>query len=682
MVLQLLAHVRRLGGTYRLSGKDLAFGGATLPPALTDELRLHKAALVEHLQPPDAAVSAQILAKLGVTPIHITDTASAAMAVQVILNAANGGPIGVDIETTPLPERPCSGSKGQPTQTGANAKPGQSAVGPAALSPHLADVRLVQIDPGDGNCYVFDRHYVPWSELAPLWSQHLVAHNAEFELAFLAQRAGIEIEDLVFDCTKQAAGLMLGVHRRSLAAAASAYLGWDMPKGLQTSDWGARNLSDDQIAYAALDAVAARLLWDRLDQDLGTRRDAYNLQRDAIVPSVRMGLRGIGVDVEALAEEHVAWSNELGDARQAFAAAAGCAVPSKPAQVSAWLEGVLTQHELTAWPRTGRGALKTGGEHLERAGHVPAIRPLVRVRELEKLIGSFGSSLREKINPKTGRLHPSFNLAGTKSGRASSSNPNIQQMPNASSAPTFRRVFTAAPGHILVAADYSQMELRAAACISGDDALTEIYRSGQDLHKQVGAEMADVQVQDVTGEQRARAKPVNFGSIYGMGAKGLAAVAWSGYRLEMTETEAGAALDSFFGRFHGLRSWMKLNKKQSQDSGQIKIGCGRVVEAGWEPGGLRYTKCCNLPVQGACADATMRAMARVHQGLRSAGIDGGLVLCIHDELILEVCKEEKGKAMNILRTAMVGAFKETFPSAPVKGLVDATAGKTWADTKS
>ena len=193
--------------------------------------------------------------------------------------------------------------------------------------------------------------------------------------------------------------------------------------------------------------------------------------------------------------------------------------------------------------------------------------------------------------------------------------------------------------------------------------------------------MARVPVDEVTDELRNRAKPVNFGSIYGMGSKALVSMAWKNYRVAMTLPEAEGALEKFFAKFHTLKRWMRQHAETCKSRHRIDIGAGRVLQAGWEPGGLRYTQCCNLPIQGASADIMMLAIAKVYRALQVEKIEGGLVACVHDELVLEVHEGQAPQAKVILEDAMVAAFRQTYPLAPVSGLVSATVGATWDDLK-
>jgi DNA polymerase-1 len=225
------------------------------------------------------------------------------------------------------------------------------------------------------------------------------------------------------------------------------------------------------------------------------------------------------------------------------------------------------------------------------------------------------------------------------------------------------------------------MELRAAAEVSGDMALRRIYEDGLDLHQLTAAAMADVDPSEVTKEQRGRAKPVNFGSIYGMGANGLAAVAWNGYRVEMTTREAENALQAFFRNYPTLKRWMRQHANNCQVRRRITIGVGRVLEDAWEPMGIRYTQCCNLPVQGVCADVMMRAASGVYKRLHTEDYDAIMVAQIHDEFILEADIKDAGAVGKLLQEEMIRAFCDTFPDAPFSNLVDVSVGNSWGELK-
>ena len=166
-----------------------------------------------------------------------------------------------------------------------------------------------------------------------------------------------------------------------------------------------------------------------------------------------------------------------------------------------------------------------------------------------------------------------------------------------------------------------------------------------------------------------------------MGANGLAAAAWNGYRVEMTTREAEKALQAFFRSYPTLKRWMRKHADDCQTRRRITIGAGRTLENAWEPKGIRYTQCCNLPIQGICADVMMRAVSGVYQRLRTEEIDAVMVAQIHDELILEAAIQDVDTVSTILNEEMTKAFCTTFPDAPFSDLVDVKSGRSWADLK-
>jgi DNA polymerase I-like protein with 3'-5' exonuclease and polymerase domains len=330
----------------------------------------------------------------------------------------------------------------------------------AGLDPHRSTIRLVQLYGGGQRCLVLDTHLVPLDAIAEVFNAHtLVIHNAGFELRFLSA-AGIEVAH--FEDTMQAAGLLLGVHRRSLEEATSNYLGIEVPKALQQSDWSAPVLSAGQIAYAAIDAVAAFNLWRKLRVELHEkeRAAAYVLQRDVTPVTVRMIGRGITLDLEAHRQQTSKWEAEAAAARQAFIEEMSETPPTTPAGTRAFLAKVLPPDVIDAWPRTPKsGELSTEGPELRRHVDIPTIRSLLAINAMTKLLGTFGPELAKKVSTVTGRLHPGFNVASTKAGRFSCSDPNVQQIPK-HKATGFRGCFVAAPGKAFVIADYNAMELR------------------------------------------------------------------------------------------------------------------------------------------------------------------------------------------------------------------------------
>jgi DNA polymerase I-like protein with 3'-5' exonuclease and polymerase domains len=696
----------------------------TLPDDLLAALRVHRAAVWGHLGGDERdQPSLDLLARLGVeVVVPQTEAEAVALLDQMELDAdlIHGGDlIGLDIETAAHP-----GEETRPgvtlTLKGTVAKTGQKAVaGSAALDPYRSSIRLVQLYGGGSRCAVLDTRLVPLGVLTPFLGRcTAVIHNASFELKFLTH-TGIVVPK--FEDTMQAVGILLGVGRRALDDIAGTYLGLDLPKELQTSDWGAARLSPGQLAYAALDAIIAWQCWQRMLPELHAkqRHPAYALQRDVTPVVARMELRGIGFDAVEHRIHHDRWALALADARHAFTEQMGTAPPTKPAEKQAVLRKLLSSEALAAWPRTAKtGQLSVRAADLKRAivAH-PEVKPIVEIDAAAKLLSSFGVALVDKVCMATGRLHAHFNIGAAKSGRFSSSGPNIQQIPNGRKAPGFRACFVAAPGHVLIKGDYHAMELRLAAEVADDPVMRSDFATGIDPHQMLASMVHGIDYADVPKTMRDQVKPISFGTIYGSGGLGLAQSAWLNYGISITADEAAAMRDKFLGRYQVFANWMRVHATQCQFGHEIQIGkFGRVIEEAWasssrgtpqpspffEDGddpdlydpadpddeefgwmdraasALRYTLCCNAPIQGAGADIVMMAMLAVERALAAADMpSAGLVLCVHDELVIEAPEDRADEAAKLLEQCMVQAFAEVFPQAPTRGLVEIKTARTW-----
>ena len=314
-------------------------------------------------------------------------------------------------------------------------------------------------------------------------------------------------------------------------------------------------------------------------------------------------------------------------------------VPSSPAGKEKLLAELLTPEEWEAWPVTPKGMAKsTKRSDLRRAAHYDPIAVLAEIGIVDKQLSSFGPSLATFVHD--GRIHASYNVAQAITGRASCSSPNVQQTPAKGDGKRFRSLYIAAPGHVLVGGDWSAMELRAAAHISGDVAMTEAFAAGHDLHRLTAATFTGAAPEDVSDAERSAAKAVNFGAVYGMGPDGLVQAAWNNYGMRLELSEAKQRLDAFSSTYPQLAGWRKRHANICRSRGYVRIGAnadedeGRMHRFAWnaapKPGErtrreFSYTQSCNLPVQGACADASMLALALIDKALPAYGIAGGPV---------------------------------------------------------
>jgi DNA polymerase-1 len=699
---RLLREVTTLGVEFRISGADVEISHAGhLPASLQAALEQHRASglLHDYLDGDHGADAAfDLLDQLNAAAVLVETRAGARQAVREILEhlrqPAARQPIGIDIETTPLPPYRQPAPPVRLNRDGAlSAQQPTANKDRAGLSPHTARIATLQLYAGGDRCFVLRGDALALL-LASHWlrRQWLVAHNATFETAFLRHHTrsyrpppGRKPRGRL-DCSMQATGLLCGTEfggGRSLADAAKTFLHLNVSKEVRRSDWGAERLSQGQLAYAAADAVLAHRLWPLLAHDMvrDDRMRAYTLQHGAIPAVTEMELRGVLLDRAAHTALTNEWSHELALARKLYQQATGQPPPSTPSEVRDWLSEVLDGNAIERWPRTDTGQLSITTPHLKRLTHIPNARPVLAIIAHEKLLRNFGVGLAALINPATERLHAHYNIAGAKSGRFTCTNPNLQQLPSRR-APAFRRCIVAAPGCLLVGCDWNQVELRAIAWLSDDPVLTALYAHGRDLHREIAAQIVGIPLDAVTKEQRQGAKAVAFGSVYGIGPRSLVESAFVSYGVTMTEAEAKQALDAFFRRFPTLDRWRRDYAAICQAQGRVVIGAGRVVEAAWEPSGqITFPQACNLPVQGICADAMLRAIALVQRRFIAAGIRGGLVATVHDELLAEVAEDDAERARDLLQAAMTDAFVATFPGAPTTGVAKALIGRSWLEVK-
>ena len=310
----------------------------------------------------------------------------------------------------------------------------------------------------------------------------------------------------------------------------------------------------------------------------------------------------------------------------------------------------------------------------------------MKLSRIDKILSSFGQTLAALVSPATGRIHAHYRVASTASGRASCAGPNLQQIPRDH---RFRALFVPEPGYVFIVADYSSMELRAAAYISGDRAMTEAFEQGLDLHKITAARMTGKDLAEVTDEERKGAKAVNFGADLRPGRRRPCSERMGAMGPRSRPDGSQGMVAGFRGLLPRLRAWRREHYQRCEARHCIVIGkdadrgIGRIFPKSRVPeGGSFYTRACNLPVQGACADASMLALAYVDDRLFEAEIDGGPVAWLHDEIVLEVREDQAERAAAILKQSMIDGFAETFSGAPLNGLVEPHIGANWGEAKS
>jgi DNA polymerase-1 len=298
-------------------------------------------------------------------------------------------------------------------------------------------------------------------------------------------------------------------------------------------------------------------------------------------------------------------------------------------------------------------------------------------RQLAKLKGTYTDALVAAIRAETGRVHTSFGLAASTTGRLSSNDPNLQNIPiRTAEGRKIRQAFIAAPGHVLISADYSQIELRLLAHIGDIPELKRAFSAGVDIHTATASEMFGVAIAEMDSETRRRAKAINFGIVYGISAFGLA------NQLGIEQGEAGAYIKTYFERFPGIRAYMDSRREYVRRHGYVTTLFGRKIHVpdirAKSPAQRQFAEraAINAPIQGAAADIIRRAMVRMPRALREAGLHARMLLQVHDELVFEAPEDEAERVCSVVSEVMRRA-PEPAVALTVPLVVDARAAKNW-----
>lgn len=703
---RLLLDFTRAGGSLAFDGDRLDIAGTPHVPLLAQALENRAADIRRYLVPAVSDEEADrvrtYLADAGAEVFYVTDDGTARQAVATLVDdAKDTGVVGLDMETTPLvPFRQPLPVKINQDGTKAVRQP-KSGAGGIALDPHRSRVRLVQAWAGTGAVYVFDLDHIPIDVLAPLRELPMAIFNAVFEVKRLIHM-GIEPTSRIYDV--MTAIWLTDGKRPGLEEAARIYFGIDVPKALGASDWGKPVLSQEQIEYAALDAVLCVLLWQQQREEFEEPDDqAQGIVDDVTKAIARMELNGIPIDMDAHRLQIATWRTELATARDKLRVAAGPFNLETPSGVRAYLENILADDAIDTWPTTPKGLLSTRRDLLERNRDLPAIPELLAVRRLSTLIANFGDTLIASVNPVTGNLHASFLPAGASTGRFSSRGPNLQQMPK-KRMKGFRRIFRAPAGQVFMALDYSQIELRAAGEIISDwfecdSILRQGFGEGLDAHVTTAMRMTGkTNPEDVTPEEREAAKPCNFGLLYRMGERGFFSYLKASFDPDgrLTYDEAARRRNAFFEGYPDLAAWQDEYANFSREQGYTQTIAGRRWWWCWQARdpddlssdepfyedkleGFRGSYAVNHPIQGSCAEVMAIALTRLDQRLRDFGAE--MVATVHDEVVLTVSdnRETVDTVAAIAVTEMTEAFLEVFPDAPTLNLIEPMVGPTWGD---
>lgn len=509
-----------------------------------------------------------------------------------------------------------------------------------------------------------------------------VCQNGKYDINVLA-RYGIAVQGVRFDTMLESYVLNSTATRHNMDSLAQRYLNRSTILFEEVAGKGAKQLTFDQVdlsvagPYAAEDAEITLCLHNRLIKELeeipALLDVLANIEMPLLPVLARIERCGALVDAHLLGLQSLELAEKLTELeRKTFEIAGEAFNLASPKQLGVVLYEKLG---LPVLAKTAKGQPSTAeavlSELAEQGHELPVL--LMEYRSLSKLKSTYTDRLPEQINPLTGRIHTSYHQAVTATGRLSSSDPNLQNIPiRTAEGRRIRQAFIAPPGYKLLAADYSQIELRIMAHLAQDPGLLDAFRNDRDVHKATASEVFGVELKDVTTDQRRSAKAINFGLIYGMSAHGLAK------QIGCDRSQAQIYMDRYFARYPGVLDYMERTRKQASEQGYVETLFGRRLylpdinakNAAIRKGAERTA--INAPMQGSAADIIKRAMIAVDNWLVESGLDARVILQVHDELVLEVREDQ----VDALRAGLL-PLMSAGAALDVPLLVEAGVGDNW-----
>ncbi|POB02219.1 DNA polymerase I [Halopseudomonas oceani] len=507
-----------------------------------------------------------------------------------------------------------------------------------------------------------------------------VAQHAKYDINVLAHY-DIRVQGVAFDTMLESYVLDATATRHDMDSLSLKYLGQSTIKFEEIAGKGSKQLTFDQIAleqagpYAAEDAdVTLRLhqaLWAKLQPLPSLAKVLQDIEMPLMPVLAGIERNGALVDAKLLGEQSI----ELGEKmvaleRQAFELAGEEFNLGSPKQLGAIL---YEKQGLPVLSKTAKGQPSTAeavlAELAEQGFELPQV--IMQYRSVSKLKSTYTDRLPEQINPRTGRIHTSYHQAVAATGRLSSSDPNLQNIPiRTAEGRRIRQAFIAPKGYKLLAADYSQIELRIMAHLAQDAGLLDAFRHDLDVHRATAAEVFGVPLEEVTSDQRRSAKAINFGLIYGMSAFGLAK------QIGVDRKQAQAYIDRYFARYPGVLAYMERTREQAGEQGYVETLFGRrlyLPEIHAKNQAMRKAAertAINAPMQGTAADIIKRAMIKVAQWLDDSALDARVIMQVHDELVLEVREDQIQAVSQGLKERMGQAAELDVPLVVEVGVGD------------
>jgi DNA polymerase-1 len=512
-----------------------------------------------------------------------------------------------------------------------------------------------------------------------------IGQNIKYDYLIL-KWYGISLKGKIFD-TMLAHYLLEPELRHNLNYLSQSYLDYS-PVPIETligkrgkNQLSMRDVSMDKIKeYAGEDADLTLQLKNKLEKEIkkeGMEELYWNTEAPLVDVLVEIEYNGIRVDAEFLAIYSIELGEKLAINEKAIHEKAGLKFNiASPKQVG---EVLFTHLKIPyRWRKTKSGQFSTNEEKLsEMALDHPIVADILRHRGLAKLKSTYVDALPKLINPKTGRVHSSFSQALTSTGRLSSKDPNLQNIPiRTPEGRKVREAFTPKDeNHLLLAADYSQIELRLIAEISGDEAMLEAFQKGHDIHQATAAKVYEVPLEEVTPDQRRNAKTVNFSIIYGAGATNLSK------QLGIKRTEASELIANYFKQYQGLKNYMDNQIESAREKGYVETLLGRrryLRDINSKNGMIRShaeRNAINTPIQGTAADMIKMAMISIHKAFKDNNFKSKMILQVHDELVFDAHKDE----LELIKPIIEKHMKEAIPNLKVPILVGMDVGNNWLE---
>jgi len=509
-----------------------------------------------------------------------------------------------------------------------------------------------------------------------------IGQNLKYDRSVL-QNYGIDLKGIRFDTMLESYVLNSTGSRHDMNTLALKYLGYQVVKYEEVAGSGKSQVSFSQVDveraghYAAEDADIAMRLHEKIYPQLQLEPALCSVLETIEIPLVsvlsRVERNGVRVDCDMLSNHSIELGERIAQIEKKAHAAAGVAFNiASPRQIQ---EVLFEKLDLPIISKTPKGQPSTA-EHVlqELAEDHKLPRLILEYRSLSKLKSTYTDKLPELVSPLTGRVHTSYHQAAVATGRLSSSNPNLQNIPvRTEEGRRIRQAFIPDSGHVLVAADYSQIELRIMAHLSADEGLLSAFANDADIHRATAAEVFSIKPSKVTDDQRRSAKAINFGLIYGMSAFGL------GKQLGIGRIEAQDYIDRYFSRYPGVQAFMENTRVQAREQRFVETVFGRRLYLN-DMGSSNHARrqaaeraAINAPMQGTAADLIKLAMLAVDKSITEQNLQMRMIMQVHDELVLEVSEDDVDQTRTMLNSLMTSVAEL---AVPLK--VEVSAGKNWA----